>query len=95
MATIPHPFTCDARSCTQRKGEGNKWMLGLVIGRDFRLSSPSHPGDIPRFGYAIIPWDEELARSPHVRVHHICSEQCAIRIQSEYIREPYLKGEPS
>lgn len=87
MARIENPYKCDV--CGKAKGEGNLWFIGLVmrIPQDSaRLCNWLHcrPSDTVIPGYAIMQWD--LALAENAKSHHLCSEQCALTKQAEFIR---------
>lgn len=83
MALIPNPYKCDV--CGRAKGEGNGWLLGIPLHyRDGHCISSITPC-LDYSGYAIISWDERAAGYPN-SIHHLCSEQCALVKQSEYLR---------
>lgn len=92
MAFIENPYKCDV--CGRAKGEGNGWLLGIICDH----GRHPEPGIIElglcrpvavdsAFGYAIVQWDEKLAFTFKDQIDHLCSEQCALTIQSQYIRK--------
>lgn len=68
-------FSCT--TCGNTKGEGNRWLMGRIA---FVNGNPNH--DV--FGYSIGDWHVDLALKPFI--DHFCSEACALKRQSAFIR---------
>jgi hypothetical protein len=99
MSKISEPYKCDC--CGRLKGEGNGWLLGVIIDQDCHpvvlparmFNDPDDPmsrqfGVCSWRGYAIIGWLDQVAASEIPFVHHLCSEKCALTKQAEYLRRP-------
>jgi hypothetical protein len=98
MALIANPYKCDV--CSRPKGEGNGWLLGIIIAslhhQPLYLPTARDPQalECPDVkGYAIIEWEDEVAPYSNPNVHHLCSEQCALTKQAEYLRRSPSHGE--
>lgn len=64
MAYNPN-FDCDV--CKAKKGEGNRWILGLVLSIMTNKVATAWVG--------IRPWSDEVAKADGVK--HVCSDQCS------------------
>lgn len=88
MSRIVNPYKCDV--CGMPKGDGNKWLLGLVVAKvDGQPGGRIGFGEVGSLlGYAIISWSDELANRDDKFIHHLCSDKCALTKQAEYLRRP-------
>ena len=86
MARLKDPWVCD--KCGRAKGEGNGWLIGIIINSDGAIARPINGLDpcVTYGGYAIVSWDERLAYAHQDSVHHLCSEACALAKQGEHLR---------
>ena len=92
MSRIVNPYKCDV--CGMPKGDGNKWLLGIPIidgSISVAIETESDPQALEppsiRAGYILMDWDAEIAKEA-IRIHHLCSEKCALTEQAEYLRRP-------
>jgi hypothetical protein len=95
MSKIVNPYKCDV--CGTPKGEANKWLLGIpVLAAEVgshlcKLIGPVYYDRDPDLyvnGYIILDWNDRTADTEHLKVHHLCSEKCALTKQAEYLRRP-------
>lgn len=81
---LANPWRCDGPACGQVKGETNHWLL--IFASDPRK-------------YSAQVWDEVLANSEHQDGKpvflHICSAECAAKIQSIWIAKATQKTRES
>jgi len=64
-------YSCDGPNCTKSKGEANRWLIGQFI------NAPA----VLKWGYAIGPWNDEIADS----CHHFCGQSCALARLNEFL----------
>jgi hypothetical protein len=60
-----------------RKGEANRWLLGV---RTLHAWQDSNPSVLDAPVVALRPWDHAMALSPGVL--HFCSDKCALAWQA-------------
>lgn len=57
--------------CNATKGEGNRWLMGILA----------------YHGYALGDWRDDMQDRTLNRINHFCSESCALKYQSRYLRQ--------